>query len=109
VRAVFPRFCSTPMPVCAHVFCWHRLLVVVVFFAGGGHVGIHAEQGGPREAQVVHVGELAVEPQVNVDHGNPLELVELAEERIGLPCFGHVALHDVHGHGGNVHVGFDLI
>ena len=58
----------------------HRLLRVVVLLARHRHVGVHREQRRAREAEVVDRLQLAVEPHVQVDHRDPLELVRLPEE-----------------------------
>mmetsp|Transcript_6540 Transcript_6540/g.24293 ORF Transcript_6540/g.24293 Transcript_6540/m.24293 type:complete len:470 (-) Transcript_6540:416-1825(-) len=87
----------------------HGLLLVVVLFASRGHVGVHREQRRAREHEVVAAVELAVEPEVQVDHGDALQLVELLEERALLPRLGRHKLHDVHGHRGDVHVGGHLL
>ena len=57
---------------------------------------------------MVHVLELAVEPQVDVDHGDPLEVLDLVEERHRAPLLRHHALHDVHGDRADVLVGDNL-
>mmetsp|Transcript_19602 Transcript_19602/g.52893 ORF Transcript_19602/g.52893 Transcript_19602/m.52893 type:complete len:205 (+) Transcript_19602:1089-1703(+) len=51
---------------------------------------------------MVHVLELPVEPHVEVDHGDALEVVELLEVGHGGPRLRHHALHHVHRHGGDV-------
>ena len=81
---------------------------VLCYLAGRGHVGVDAEERAAAEAEVIHAGELAVEPKVQVDDGDALELVELAEEGLRLPLLGHVALEDVHGHGAHVVVRLHL-
>ena len=87
----------------------HGLLLVVVLLAGGGHVGVDGEERGPGEAEVVHVLELTVEPEVDVDDGDALELLDLVEEGHGAPLLGHHPLHDVHGNRGDVLVRDDLL
>ena len=46
--------------------------------AGDAHVGINAEQGRAAE-QMVDVGELAIEPEVQVDHRDTPEAIQLLE------------------------------
>mmetsp|Transcript_30765 Transcript_30765/g.52633 ORF Transcript_30765/g.52633 Transcript_30765/m.52633 type:complete len:420 (+) Transcript_30765:455-1714(+) len=85
----------------------HRLLGVVVLLARGGHVCVHREERRAGEAEVVHRVELPVKPHVQVDHGDALELVELAEVRHLPPRARHVALEDVDRHRRDVDVGRD--
>jgi hypothetical protein len=46
----------------------HGAVGIFVLPAGVAHVGIHAEQVAAAEQQVVDLGELAVKPEVDVDH-----------------------------------------
>mmetsp|Transcript_5017 Transcript_5017/g.19290 ORF Transcript_5017/g.19290 Transcript_5017/m.19290 type:complete len:470 (+) Transcript_5017:1112-2521(+) len=85
----------------------HGLLFVIVLLARRAHVGVDGEQRRAREAQVIDVFQLAIKPKVNVNHRDTLELLELRKVRHFSPRLGHHALDDVHGHGGNVLVGFD--
>mmetsp|Transcript_55422 Transcript_55422/g.80978 ORF Transcript_55422/g.80978 Transcript_55422/m.80978 type:complete len:524 (-) Transcript_55422:216-1787(-) len=86
----------------------HALLLVVVLLAGGGHVRVHREQWRAREAQVVHALQLLVEPHVQVDHGDALQLIELVEVGHGLPLLGDHPADNVHGHGRHVLVRLHL-
>lgn len=45
------------------------------YLARRRHVGVDGEEGGAAEQQVVHGGELAVKPDVDVDHGDAHQLV----------------------------------
>ena len=63
--------------------------------AGGGHVGIDGQGLAAAEEQVVHCGQLAVKPDVHVDDGDPLQPLQLAEVRPGLPLLGNDPLHHI--------------
>lgn len=63
--------------------------------AGGGHVGIDGQGLAAAEEQVVHCGQLAVKPDVHIDDGDPLQPLQLAEVRPGLPLLGDDSLHHI--------------
>lgn len=63
--------------------------------AGGGHVSIDGQGLAAAEEQVVHCGQLAVKPDVDVDDGHPLQPLQLAEVRPGLPLLGNDSLHHI--------------
>ena len=87
----------------------HRLIGILVLLASDGHISIHRKQRGTREAEMIHSRQLAIEPHVQVDNGDALELIKLTEVGHLLPLLGDHALHNVHGHGRNVFVGLDLL
>mmetsp|Transcript_60932 Transcript_60932/g.157092 ORF Transcript_60932/g.157092 Transcript_60932/m.157092 type:complete len:521 (+) Transcript_60932:400-1962(+) len=80
----------------------HGLVGVLVLLAAGAHVRIHGQQRAAAEAQVVDVQQFPVEPHVDVDDRDALELIDLAEEGVVGPLLGHNAFHDVARHRGDV-------
>ena len=80
----------------------HRLVTAGVFLATLRHVRVHREQRRPGEHQPIVRLELTVEPDVNVDDGDTLELFQLLKERLRLPNIRKKKLERVHRHGADV-------
>mmetsp|Transcript_23011 Transcript_23011/g.48947 ORF Transcript_23011/g.48947 Transcript_23011/m.48947 type:complete len:274 (+) Transcript_23011:340-1161(+) len=87
----------------------HGPVVIVVFLATSAHVCIDRQQGAPAEAEMVDILQLPVEPEVDVDDRNALELLDLMEEWHLRPLLGHNAPEDVARHRRDVLIGHDLL
>mmetsp|Transcript_46288 Transcript_46288/g.90372 ORF Transcript_46288/g.90372 Transcript_46288/m.90372 type:complete len:599 (+) Transcript_46288:263-2059(+) len=83
----------------------HRAGVGRVLSAARGHVGVDAQQRAAGEAEAVDAPELPVEPELQVEDRDALQLGQLAEVGEGGPAGGDQPLEDVHGHGRHVDVG----
>mmetsp|Transcript_29450 Transcript_29450/g.53944 ORF Transcript_29450/g.53944 Transcript_29450/m.53944 type:complete len:235 (-) Transcript_29450:1057-1761(-) len=80
----------------------HARLGIIILLAGHTHVGIDGKKWTTREAKVINGLELAVEPHVQVNDGNALELVELAEVGHVGPSLGNHTANNVDRHGRDV-------
>ena len=67
----------------------------VAYPACGGHVGVDRQCLAAAEQQVVHGGQLAVKPDVDVDDRHSLQAFQLAEIGLGLPLLRNDPLHHI--------------
>mmetsp|Transcript_15716 Transcript_15716/g.37332 ORF Transcript_15716/g.37332 Transcript_15716/m.37332 type:complete len:216 (+) Transcript_15716:500-1147(+) len=105
-------------PVCVATCDWragskdqleHRLVLVFVLLATRAHVRIHRQERTSAKAEVVHVEELTIKPEMDVDNWNAFQLVYLPEEWVRGPSLWKNALHDVAGDRGDVLVSDHLL
>ena len=54
---------------------------------------------------MIDLGELAVEPEMDVDHRYAIEPIQLAEVGDVLPGLGDQQLERIHGHGTHIGIG----